>query len=1310
MNKKNYSSLTFIKNVFPLFLMLLFVNVGWGQYSGTGTFNKITNVADVTDGYYVIVDETDGFAMNNAHNGTYLGKTEVSPSANSLSNPTADIVWKIETNGLGKTIYNESSTKYVSYTGSSNNVQIVDAVVANNQRWIITYASSVFEFKNSALTTRFLQYNTSSPRFACYTGSQKDILLYKLTAPANTVPTVTDVAITGLPNTGVELMGSYVYSDVEEDVDASTFQWYMADDALGSNQLAIAGATDVNYTLTATELGKYIQLGVLAGAATGTTPGVEVYSPWIGPVNTAGTPVLNAGLLEDFASTCLSTTTSANSFTLMGNNLESNVVVNALPGFTFSLSENGTYTATLTIAPFFEELSVDVYVKFTPTAAQSYDGMISITGGGASALDVSVVASGINTPASATTDLPFGITSSAATVTGSLTEGCSVVTDYGFEYSTTENFVEGTGTSASASNLNAGNFTVSLSGLQSNTTYYYKAYATDGIGVVYGAQSSFMTTSIETPTANAGTAVNASGFTANWDAVAGATAYELDVYEVVPGTNATNLILSEYGEGSGGNKKYIEIFNGTGADVDLANYEIWGISNGGTWPESTISLTGTLLNNATYVIANNASDVLGATLYTTSLNYNGDDAVGLAWNGGTGTTFTLIDAVGEEGPDPGSGWSVAGTNNATVDKILIRKADVTSPTTNWATSAGTTVEDSQWIVSSFTYNSTANTTNLGSHSFSGGSSAALVVDGQNVGNVTSYDVTGLNSGSEYFYVVRAIDANSTSESSTEISVTTLEAATTYENGVWSNGVPTANINAFTVSNFTTTVDLEAKSLTVTSGIFTVATGTTLTVTNAIVNNSSMEGVDTFVVQNDAFVVQTSDVSNTGMFVVKRNSSNLFRQDYTLWSSPVTGQNLRSFSPETLFNRFSSYDTAAGTNGDYQQELFTAEDVTTKQFEIGKGYLIRMPNNWVLNENSNEAQSYLGSFRGNLNNGDLGLALSGANTKFNLVGNPYPSPISISAFFAGNPDIEQTLYFWRKTNGVAGSGYATSTGLGLTSAQPDVNGTSMDNTIKPGQGFLIQNKTATTLNFTNSMRSNTSGTLFLKSSNETPAELNRFWLNLSDANNVVGQTLVGYATGATQGVDSGLDAVYFNDSPLALTSVIENNEYVIQGRSLPFVDTDVVQLGFKSDIAAEFTIALANFDGLFAADQAIYLKDNLTGTLQNLKLAGYTFTTPIGVFNDRFEVQFTNSTLGTDVPVLAENSILIGVKNQQITINSGTVIIEKVELIDVSGRVIYTQEAVNASRTTLKNVVSTNQMLIVRINTKENNIVNQKIIF
>ena len=164
----------------------------------------------------------------------------------------------------------------------------------------------------------------------------------------------------------------------------------------------------------------------------------------------------------------------------------------------------------------------------------------------------------------------------------------------------------------------------------------------------------------------------------------------------------SDLIISEYAEGSG-NNKYIEIYNGTGANVDLSDYELWRISNGGSWPESTISLTGTLANGDVYIIAPSSTSpspdatiLAAADLLNNIANFNGDDAIGLAKD--IAGSFSLIDVIGTSGPDPGTGWNVAGVTNATANRTLVRKANVCDPNTNWISSAGTNTADSEWIV------------------------------------------------------------------------------------------------------------------------------------------------------------------------------------------------------------------------------------------------------------------------------------------------------------------------------------------------------------------------------------------------------------------------------------------------------------------------------------------------------------------------------------------------------------------------------------------------------------------------------------
>jgi len=183
---------------FLFFFILLIGGRAFSQYSGTGTFTKVTAAASFTDGYYVVAYGITQ-AMNNTHNGTYFGNTAISPtSGTTITNPSKAIVWKIETNGTGKSIYNEEGNVFASYTGSSNNVQAVSTATTNNQRWSFAYSGGTFDVQNLGVSGRSLQYNTSSPRFACYTGSQQDITLYKLTVTATPALTVTPTSITGL--------------------------------------------------------------------------------------------------------------------------------------------------------------------------------------------------------------------------------------------------------------------------------------------------------------------------------------------------------------------------------------------------------------------------------------------------------------------------------------------------------------------------------------------------------------------------------------------------------------------------------------------------------------------------------------------------------------------------------------------------------------------------------------------------------------------------------------------------------------------------------------------------------------------------------------------------------------------------------------------------------------------------------------------------------------------------------------------------------------------------------------------------------
>lgn len=168
-------------------------------------------------------------------------------------------------------------------------------------------------------------------------------------------------------------------------------------------------------------------------------------------------------------------------------------------------------------------------------------------------------------------------------------------------------------------------------------------------------------------------------------------------------SQATDLFFSQYGEGSG-NNKFIEIYNGTGQDVDLSNYAFPSVGNDpdvpGTheywnnFPEGAV-----IANGDVYVIAHPSAvpEILATADHTHQYLSNGDDGYALAL--GSEESYTYIDFIGDFNGDPGDGWDVAGVFEATRNHTLTRKSSVCQGNPDWDASRGTNEEDSEWIVS-----------------------------------------------------------------------------------------------------------------------------------------------------------------------------------------------------------------------------------------------------------------------------------------------------------------------------------------------------------------------------------------------------------------------------------------------------------------------------------------------------------------------------------------------------------------------------------------------------------------------------------
>ena len=180
---------------------------------------------------------------------------------------------------------------------------------------------------------------------------------------------------------------------------------------------------------------------------------------------------------------------------------------------------------------------------------------------------------------------------------------------------------------------------------------------------------------------------------------------------------ATDLFFSEYGEGSSQNK-YLEIYNGTGSDVDLSDYVVRENFNGNfPWTGEFFFPAGTILADGdVYILAHEDADSM-ITMHADTLvvnpfsggssyvcTFNGDDVRGLfKIDAATGDT-NCIDLIGyydlanDSTFDPGSGFDVAGVSAGMANHTLIRKPDVMGGGTDWYAIAGTDSLTSEYLV------------------------------------------------------------------------------------------------------------------------------------------------------------------------------------------------------------------------------------------------------------------------------------------------------------------------------------------------------------------------------------------------------------------------------------------------------------------------------------------------------------------------------------------------------------------------------------------------------------------------------------
>ena len=374
-------------------------------------------------------------------------------------------------------------------------------------------------------------------------------------------------------------------------------------------------------------------------------------------------------------------------------------------------------------------------------------------------------------------------------------------------------------------------------------------------------------------------------------------------------------------------------------------------------------------------------------------------------------------------------------------------------------------------------------------------------------------------------------------------------------------------------------------------------------------------------------------SNNGVISYNRHISNLSTWD--LISVPVSSLSINDFATgETdLATNGAQYaigtytnTTAAASAGNTWQNYTTSTAPGAGNFVSGKGYQMA-----AKGSASGTGVGAEMTFSGLPNTGTITISIINSETgvgtdndpadgsRFNLVGNPYPSFISVSAFLTANSSVlgnaHAAVYGWN------GSSY-------------DTYNSASNAYIAPGQGFMVgaDSSNSATLGFTTSMQStsNTSMDDFISGDQlEDRAELFLGYSN-SDYSN---KAEIYFLENTTNSLDVAYDAVSidFDHNNGIHTRLVDsssdNRNFVIQSLSYSEMNDKVIPLVIHGTANEELTVNILH--RTTPADINIYLEDTFLNTFTDLKEEDFVLTPTADLSGaGRFYVHLTEDTMST----------------------------------------------------------------------------------
>lgn len=283
--------------------------------------------------------------------------------------------------------------------------------------------------------------------------------------------------------------------------------------------------------------------------------------------------------------------------------------------------------------------------------------------------------------------------------------------------------------------------------------------------------------------------------------------------------------------------------------------------------------------------------------------------------------------------------------------------------------------------------------------------------------------------------------------------------------------------------------------------------------------------------------------------------------------------------------------------------------------------------------------------------NLGNSGNTAYDGYNLIGNPYCSPIDLENGIIFS-DVAPVAYFWNQllNGGHGGYGVYMLGGIGINATQY----------VPVAQGFFVKaNGPTPVVTFTESSRTFQNQAFYKK------GKQNMFRIRLSKSV-FSDETVIAFNENASEGYNPNFDAFKLKngDTPSIYTKSIEGYELAINSFLGP-MGKSPIPLYIEPQEPGVYTIELSDSD-LFLNTLPIWIEDTKTGYLQNLREnPRLSFVSELTDKIDRFELRFDNNqSTSFNIGVYASSNV--------VTINSSINLYGTLQVVDLLGNLVYSQ--------------------------------------